>query len=293
MNKNRVIIGLFLAIVVALLLSAYVYHEFKLATAVQPSRLQQIVVAATPLPLGTRLDPTNVRTISWLGDNPVPGMLTSVESAVGRAVITPVAENEMILESKLAPREAGAGLPATIPEGMRAISVAVNEVVGCAGFVTPGSSVDVLVTGQIPGATQSGAQYVTRTILENIRVLAAGQKIEQDKDGKPQTVPVVTLLVTPKDAGTLAMASTEGKIQLALRNTIDSKTPDPVPVLQAAVFGSGAPPPVTPSTGRRVVAQKPVPPPPYTVEIIIGGKRETKSFPNESGTTGDTNGATK
>ncbi len=241
------------------------------------------MVAITPLPLGTRLDSTNIRTITWPGDNPIPGMLTTVESATGRALLTPVVTNEMILESKLAPREAGAGLPATIPEGMRAISVAVNEVVGVAGFVTPGTSVDVLVTGMIPGATQSGAQYVTRTILENIRVLAAGQKIEQDKEGKPQTVPVVTLLVTPKDAGTLAMASTEGKIQLALRNTIDGQTPAPVPVLQATVFGSGAPPPVAPTTtGRRVVAQKPIAAPaPYTVEIIIGGKRENKSFPNE------------
>jgi pilus assembly protein CpaB len=142
--------------------------------------------------------------------------------------------------------------------------------------------VDVLVTGQIPGATQSGAQYVTRTILENVRVLAAGQKIEQDKDGKPAAVPVVTLLVTPKDAGTLAMASTEGKIQLALRNTIDGQTPDPVPVLQASVFGSGAPPPPPQPPSRHIVAQKPVVVPlPYTVEIIVGGKREDKSFPNE------------
>jgi pilus assembly protein CpaB len=282
MNKNRVVIGLFLAVVVAILLSAYVYRAFQQASAVRPFKMQQVVVAVTPLPLGTRLDATNVRTISWPGDNPVPGMLTTVESAEGRAVLTPVVANEMILESKLAPKEAGAGLPATIPEGMRAISVAVNEVIGVAGFVTPGTSVDVLVTGQIPGATQSGAQYVTRTILENIRVLAAGQKIEQDKEGKPQTVPVVTLLVTPKDAGTLAMASTEGKIQLALRNTIDGQTPAPVPVLQAAVFGSGAPPPVVAPTGKRVVAQKPpAPPAPYTVEIIIGGKRENKSFPNE------------
>lgn len=282
MNKNRVLIGLFLALSVALLLSAYVYKAFKQATAVQPAKLQQVVVALTPLPLGTRLDSSNIRTIPWPGDSPIPGMLTTTESAEGRALITPVVANEMILESKLAPREAGAGLPAVIPEGMRAISVAVNEVIGVAGFVTPGTSVDVLVTGQIPGATQSGAQYVTRTILENIRVLAAGQQIQQDKDGKPQTVPVVTLLVNPKDAGTLAMASTEGKIQLALRNTIDARTPDPVPVLQAAVFSSGAPPPVAPPTGHHVVAQKPVAPPsPYTVEIIIGGKRETKSFPNE------------
>jgi pilus assembly protein CpaB len=281
MNKNRVLIGLFLAVVVAIMLSAYVYRAFQQATAVRPSNTQRVVVAASPLPLGTRLDSSNIRTIAWPGDSPVPGMLTSVESAESRAVITPIAANEMILESKLAPKEAGAGLPAAIPEGMRAISVAVNEVIGVAGFVTPGTSVDVLVTGQIPGATQSGAQYVTRTILENVRVLAAGQKIEQDKDGKPAAVPVVTLLVTPKDAGTLAMASTEGKIQLALRNTIDGQTPDPVPVLQASVFGSGAPPPPQ-APARHIVAQKPVVVPlPYTVEIIVGGKREDKSFPNE------------
>src|SRR5689334_9544167 len=175
MNKNRMIAGLFLAVVVAILLSAYVYRAFQQATAVRPSKTQQVVVAIAPLALGTRLDSSNIRTISWPGESPVPGMLTSVESAQGRALITPVSENEMILESKLAPKEAGAGLPATIPEGMRAISVAVNEVISVAGFVTPGTSVDVLVTGQIPGATQSGAQYVTRTILENVRVLAAGQ----------------------------------------------------------------------------------------------------------------------
>jgi pilus assembly protein CpaB len=282
MNKNRVLVGLFLAVVVAIMLSAYVYRAFQQATAVRPSNTQRVVVAATPLPLGTRLDSSNIRTIAWPGDSPVPGMLTSIESAQSRAVIAPMAANEMILESKLAPKEAGAGLPAAIPEGMRAISVAVNEVIGVAGFVTPGTSVDVLVTGQIPGATQSGAQYVTRTILENVRVLAAGQKIEQDKDGKPAAVPVVTLLVTPKDAGTLAMASTEGKIQLALRNTIDGQTPDPVPVLQASVFGSGAPPPPPQPPSRHIVAQKPVVVPlPYTVEIIVGGKREDKSFPNE------------
>lgn len=282
MNKNRAIIGLFVAVFVAVLLSVYVYRAFQQASAVRPSKTQQVVVAVTALPLGTRLDSSNVRTINWPGDSPVPGMLPTVQAAEGRALMTPVVANEMILESKLAPREAGAGLPATIPEGMRAISVAVNEVIGVAGFVTPGTSVDVLVTGMIPGATQAGAQYVTRTILENVRVLAAGQKIEQDKDGKPQTVPVVTLLVTPKEAGTLAMASTQGKIQLALRNTIDDHTPAPSPVLQATVFGSGAPPPVAAPAGRRVVAQKPpAAPPPYTVEIIIGGKRENKSFPNE------------
>jgi pilus assembly protein CpaB len=282
MNTNRVIIGLVLAIIVALLLSAYVYHAFQQASAVKQVPTQQIVVAKVPLELGTRLTAAVVQTIPWPGGTLVPGMLTRTEDAEGRAVITPLVANEMILESKLAPKEAGAGLQATIPEGMRALSVAVNDVIGVAGFVIPGTSVDVLVTGQIPGATQSGAQNVTRTILEDVRVLAAGQKIEQDRDGKPQTVPVVTLLVSPKDAATLTMASTEGKIQLALRNTIDSKTPAPAPVLQAVLFGSGAPPPEVKSAVRRAVHPPVVAvPPPFTVEIIVGGKRETKSFPNQ------------
>jgi pilus assembly protein CpaB len=158
---------------------------------------------------------------------------------------------------------------------MRALSVAVNEVVGVAGFVIPGTMVDVLVTGSVVGSRDQN--NITRTILENVRVLAAGQKIEQDREGKPQTVPVITLLVTPADAAKLAMASTEGKIQLALRNTIDSKMVNPPPVLQATLFAGIAPPP------RHVAPGKPAPPPavPYSVEIITGTKRENKSFPNQ------------
>jgi pilus assembly protein CpaB len=284
MNKNRLITGLFLASAVALLFSVYVYHAFQQASAVRPTKTQQIVVAAEPLGVGTRLDAENIRTIPWPVDNPLPGAVTGAEAAMGRALITPVVANEPILDSKLAPREAGAGLPATIPEGMRGVSVAVNDVIGVAGFVGPGTSVDVLVTGQIPGATQSGAQYVTRTILENIRVLAAGQKVEQNVDGKPQAVPVVTLLVSPQDAATLAMASTEGKIQLALRNTIDISNPALVPVLQAAVFSPGGAPEKAPQpTAKHVetVRAATVTPPPYTIEIIVGDKRETKNFPSK------------
>src|SRR5262249_60171002 len=133
--------------------------------------------------------------------------------------------------------------------GMRALSVAVNDVVGVAGFVMPGTMVDVLVTGKVPGG-RGTEDSVTRTILENVRVLAAGQKIEQDREGKPQTVPVITLLVSPEDAGKLAMASTEGKIQLALRNTIDTKKVDPPAVLEAALFAGPSPAP------RRVAPAK-------------------------------------
>src|SRR6202040_1123842 len=194
---------------------SFVYQKFKQASAVLPAvATKQIVVAAAPMQLGTRLDPTKLRLISWPGNEPMAGTFSRVEDCANRALITPVAENEPILESKLASVQSGAGLPATIPEGMRALSVAVNEVVGVAGFVIPGTMVDVLVTGNIPGGS-GAAGSVTRTILENVRVLAAGQKIEQDRDGKPLTVPVITLLVNPEDASKLTMASTQGKIQLA------------------------------------------------------------------------------
>jgi pilus assembly protein CpaB len=236
--------------------------------------MQHIVVAAEALPLGMRLDANSLRLISWPADEPVNGMFTRVEDCANRALITPVAANELILEGKLAPREAGAGLSVAIPEGMRALSVAVNEVVGVAGFVIPGTMVDVLVTGRLPGTAHGGEDNITRTILENVRVLAAGQKVEQDREGKPQAVPVITLLVSPLDAAKLAMASTQGKIQLALRNTIDSKKMDPPAVLEAALFGGPAPAP------RRVAPKSPaLPPPLYIIEVISGNKRENKSFP--------------
>jgi pilus assembly protein CpaB len=275
MNTKRLIGGMAAALVIALLASMYVYRQMKNQAVVRPTVTQHIVVAAVPLQIGARVDASNLQLIPWPEGEPVAGMFTKIEDCEGRALIRPVVANEPILEDKLALRRAGAGLPAAIPEGMRALSVAVNDVVGVAGFVVPGTMVDVLVTGQVPAAR--GSENITRTILENVPVLAAGQKIEQDREGKPQTVPVVTLLVSPEDADKLAMASTEGKIQLALRNTIDTKMANPPAVLQAALFaGPAAPEPVHPT--HRVVPK--APPPPFVVEVIVGTKKEEKSFPN-------------
>src|SRR5215813_10579102 len=235
MNTNRLLVGLVVALVVAFLLSSFVYKAFQKASIAKPTDTQPLVVASVPLALGARLDASNLKVIQWPANQQVAGMFTRVEECVNRAVITPLAANEPVLESKLASKESGAGLPATIPEGMRALSVSVNEVVGVAGFVIPGTMVDVLVTGRLSG-NQSADNNITRTILENVRVLAAGQKIEPDREGKPQTVTVITLLVTPDEATKLTMGSTEGKIQLALRNTIDTKKNDPPPVLEAVLF---------------------------------------------------------
>jgi pilus assembly protein CpaB len=277
MNRNRLIIGLLIAVVIAFVLSTFVYRVFKQASIVHPTAAtQHIVVAAVPLQLGTRLDANNTKLVDWPSNLGVAGMLTRIEDVNNRALITPVAQNEPIMEAKLASQQSGAGLSATIPEGMRALSVSVNEVVGVAGFVIPGTMVDVLVTGTVPGAAGG---TVTRT-MENVRVLAAGQKIEQDRDGKPQTVPVITLLVNPEDASKLTMAANQGKLQLALRNTIDTKVVSPPPVLQATLFGGALPAPPVKHAGS---SKGPPPPPPvYVIEVITGNKRENKSFPGST-----------
>jgi pilus assembly protein CpaB len=138
---------------------------------------------------------------------------------VGRGLITEVRENEPLLDWKMANRDAGGGLPITIPEGMRAVSVRVDEVVGVAGFVLPGTHVDVLAT-VVPGSDRR--QTTTRIVLQNVRALAADQQHQQDIDGEPKYVTVVTLLLTPQEAEILTLAATEGRIQLALRNTLDA-----------------------------------------------------------------------
>lgn len=273
MSRAKLLLALAAAILLGTLASIFVYRTVKQATEVkfvQPSATK-VVVAAVRLPLGTRLQEQQLRLIDWPASDPVPGMFTRVEDCVNRALITSVVENEAILETKLAPKEAGAGLPATIPEGMRAVSVAVNDVVAVAGFVVPTTMVDVLVTGATAG---QGGDSVTRVVLEDVRVLAAGQKVEQDKEGKPQTVPVITLLVTPEQANKLTMSSTEGKIQLALRNTMDAKIVNPPPVFRASLFGG------MPQPSRRKVGSAPQKSYTYVIEVIRGAKRETTAFPN-------------
>lgn len=179
---------------------------------------QQIAVAARDLPLGTMLRAEDVRLIDWHGEAVPQGFITSTEALVGRGLITPVRVNEVILEGKLAAREAGAGLAITIPEGMRAVSVRVDDVIGVAGFVLPGTRVDVLLT--LPPKLER-KETVTQLILQNMKVLAAGQIVQQDAQGKPITVSVMTLMVTPEEGELLVLAANEGKIQLALRNTMD------------------------------------------------------------------------
>ena len=280
MKRGRLLIGLAVALVLGLILAEVVYKAMSQAGTRQTVTTSQIVVAATQMPLGTRLQAQDLKLISWPAGEPIQGVFTRIQDCVDRALITPVLPGEPILEGKLAPKDAGAGLPAVIPEGMRAVSVAVNDVVAVAGFAQPGTSVDVMVTGQSLGGGPS--ENVTRTILEDVRVLAAGQKTEQDRQGQATTITVITLLVTPEDADKLAMANTMGRIQLALRNAIDPNKTAPPPLFQGTLLGSGpAPAPVPVSAHIHAKVAAPPAPPAYSVEVIRASKRETSEFPNQ------------
>jgi pilus assembly protein CpaB len=178
----------------------------------------QVAVAARDLPLGAILRPEDVRMIAWLGDAVPAGYVRSAADVVGRGLISSVKANELLLEARVAPRGAGGGLSVTIPEGMRAVSVRVDDVIGVAGFVMPGMRVDVVLT--LPPQLDR-KETVTQIVLQKVPVLAAGQIVQQDAQGKPITVSVMTLLVSPEDGETLILAANQGKIQLALRNTLD------------------------------------------------------------------------
>lgn len=177
-----------------------------------------VVVAARDLPIGHVLQAADIRVQDWPGDALPGGYSSSPEEVLGRGVIQAVVLNEPLLSSKIALKEAGGGLSIVIPEGMRAVSVRVDEVIQVAGFVTPGTRVDVMVT-----LDQQDQQNnpITKIVLQSVPVLTSGQIVERAPNGEPQTATVVTLLVTPEDAERLVLAATKGRIQLALRNTLD------------------------------------------------------------------------
>jgi len=282
MDRKRIFVAFAVAVPLALLASILVYRQLSQAASA-PGRIvpTKIVVAAAPLQPGTRLDASDLRQVDWPALRPMAGMFAKPEDCANRVLISPLLENEPVMEGNLAPKDSSVGLSAMIPPGMRGIAVAVNDVVGVAGFVQPGTIVDVLATGGIEGQ----ASTLTRTILENIRVLAAGQKIEPDKQGTPQTVPVVTLLVSPDQANLLTLASTQGHIQLALRNASDTKQVNTYPAHITDVFGSVAPARISASSAR------PAPrlssndtrrsAPGYQVEVIRGNKPEVSSIPQQ------------
>src|SRR5665213_4463520 len=211
MNRKLVTV-LLCAFLVAGLCSFLVYRIVGKRVAVaHHATTIPVVAAAGDIKLGTILTASNLTTMQVAGALP-KGAILKPAAAIGRGVVADLYQGEPIIESRLAPVGSGGGLAATIRQGMRACAVKVDEVVGVAGFVTPGMRVDVLISGDAPGQQKDGTQV--ETLLQDIQVLSAGTDIQKDAEGKPQQTHVVNLLVTPDQAQTLSLASNQLKICL-------------------------------------------------------------------------------
>jgi pilus assembly protein CpaB len=301
MDKRFVAVLIF-AFCVATLASAALYrlttNRSQFVRAAPPTKL---AFASHDLELGTILRDADVVLKDWPGELPLPpGASFRTQDIVGRGVLNKIYAKEVILEARLAPIGAGGGLAGMIPQGMRAVAVPVNPVAGVAGFAVAGMHVDLLISGTPPsGAAEQGMQ--TRTLLQNIEVLSAGQDFKKDAEGKPVAVQVVNLLATPEQAEELSLASHQTTVQLVLRNPLDRDVTQTPGVGLPQLFGGGKPKPVeAPAppvhrTHRRYPPAKPVvaevappPPPPVKketqVEIIMGTtKIEHKFEPNGEG----------
>jgi pilus assembly protein CpaB len=280
MNR-RLLTILLVALVVASLCTWLVIRLVGVRLAAsKPMATTQVVAAAKDIPLGAVITKADLTTITIGGSAP-KGTILKMDDAVGRGVISEIYQGEPVLESRLAGIGSGGGLAPTIPQGMRACAVRVDEVVGVAGFVIPGSRVDVLVSGNPPGPGGNTEGVQTQTLLQNIQVLSAGTDIAKDAEGKPQQVQVVNLLVTPEQAETLSLASNSLKIQLVLRNPLDTQMAKVPPTAMSTIFTGTAPPPAAPhrATGG---GKKPAPKT-YSITISNGSKTTESKFATPEG----------
>jgi pilus assembly protein CpaB len=280
--RNRFFAVLVIAIAAggSLAYGTYNFMQSQPSTHAVNAPTQPVVVAAADLSLGTAIKKEDLQVMQFPQGGAPEGSFSQTTELIGRGLIVPVVKNEPILTAKLASKEAGAGLPPVIPEGMRAVSVRVNEVIGVAGYVLPGTRVDVVATAS---PTDKKQDTTSKVVLSNVQVLTAGTRIEQDQEeGKPMQVTVVTLLVNPEQAERLALASTEGKIQLALRNPLDQGVPSTPGIRPAGLLSvTKTTTPAAPrarSSQTKPMAQPQIeaPAPPPAVEMIRGDKRSTE-----------------
>ena len=293
MNRTRILVVAGVALLLALLASVGTYRFLSGSSRVADlARLQTvgIVVAQVDIPLGSTINPNQVAVSAWPKDNYPKEALADPKIAVGRVALRDFFPGEPVVESKLVPLNKGTGLLSLkIPPGMRAFSVKVNEVVGVGGFLVPDSRVDVIVT---TSPFQKNQEMISKIVLEDVRVLAAGQAVEQ-KDNKPVTVNTVTLAVTPEEAEKLALASNDGNIQLIMRNFADNVLVTTGGIDKGRLLSSYRNAPIATASApakeanpRRVSRKAPPSPaassPPsrkrYTVEIIKGNKRTEENL---------------
>ena len=283
MNRARLLMIGAVALALGVVVALFVYKTLQGRGASNTEPGADVIVAADDIQVGARIEEHDIRPVRYPASALPAGTFSTRGKVMGRGVILPISRGEFILPSKLAPENAGAGLPSLIPPGMRAVSVRVNEVVSVAGFVGPGTRVDILLTGTPNGSSEDQ----TTTVLQNVAVIASGHTLERNAAGEAQTTPVITLLVSPDDAERLALASSEGHIQLALRNPLDTHQ-DEVPAANARGLYKGgtpaAPPPAHVHAVRQQKVQRPASSPSvFSVEVYQGDKKEPDvKFPEGS-----------
>ena len=269
---RRLITALVLALVVSSLftfwLSRRVGNHSHPSQAAQPPT--QYVAATRGLEAGEILRREDLNLIDWPKSHPLAGSFSRPEDVVGRAVLYPLAAGEPILDKQLAASGSGVGLTARIPSGMRAIALRSDEVVGVAGFLLPGTHVDVLVTYHESGHPDP----VTATVLQDAEVLAAGHQVQPDPSGKPVSVDVVTLLLSPENSEKAVLAAAQGNINFVLRNGGDHAPTEAPPLGVGQLTG-----PVLGKSALRIPLRHKAPAPqPWVVETMMGEKRSTESF---------------
>lgn len=281
-----------LAFLIAGCASLLVYNYLKTQTGKQ-SQGVAIVAAATDIPIGTKLDAGHVKLATWPKEALAAGYLTDAKLLPGRVAVRQMSAGDMITESKLMPQNGattGGIMTYIVPQGHRAVTVAVNEVAGVAGFITPNSRVDIVLTTPQPGTADKEENNISKIILQNVPVLASGQGTEQ-KDGKPVVVPTVTLDLTPDDAEKLivGVGVRKGALQLLLRNVIDIAAVDTKGATIPNALNWSRQSPVAKTVHRKATVNRKattqIAPPPlqakFSVEVIKGGMKTTREFPIE------------
>jgi len=284
MNRTRLLMIGAVALGLGIVVSLFVYRNLQGRVSSNNEPGADVVVAADDIQVGARVEEHDVRIVKYPASALPAGTFSTRGKVLGRGVILPISRGEFILPSKLAPENAGAGLPSLIPPGMRAVSVRVNEVVSVAGFVGSGTRVDVLLTGTPNGSSESQ----TTTVLQNVAVIASGHTLERNAAGEAQSTPVITLLASPDDAERLTLASSEGHIQLALRNPLDTHQEDVAAANARGLYKGGTPAPAPPTPVhvhpvRQQKAQPPTPPPSvFSVDVYKGDKKTVVPLPEQS-----------
>jgi len=305
MRNKRLIIALLAAITFGLVAAVSVKQYLLSAQAF--NRTNDVVVAKVAIPVGSRLIAEQLTVAQFPADVTPEGAIAKIDpSLLDRVVVTGISPRDPITEAKLAPVGSLGGLSSVIPDGYRAMTVKVDDVVGVSGFIMPGTLVDIVVVIQPPKGT-ANEEMISKIVLQNIKVLASGQNIDKPKNDREveRSIKAVTLQVTPEQAEKLALASSEGKLQLVMRNSVDQAdeqtsgankrtllngeratlVPDPG-------IGSTSAPKAAPSSARRIAprpvaketaapkAATPPPAPRPTIEVIKGAKKEIQDFPS-------------